>query len=69
MDSALVDIENVVIMWWALEPIAMAYLKSGQHDLFLSVLGNQSSHFDQPVLACSVGVVVEIFYRPIIFQD
>jgi len=53
MDSVLVDIENVVIMWWALQPIAMAYLKpgQGQHDLFLSVLGNQSSHFDQPVLA------------------
>ena len=38
VDSVLVDIENVVIMWWALQPTAMAYLKSGQHDLFLSVL-------------------------------
>jgi len=29
----------------------MAYLKSGQRDPFLNVLGNQSSHFDQPVPA------------------
>jgi len=50
MDSVLVDIENVVIVWWALQHIAfiaMAYVKLGQHDLFLNVLGNQSSHFDQ----------------------
>jgi len=41
-------------MWWALQRIAMAYVKPGQHDMFLSVLGNQSSqfdHFDRPVLA------------------
>ena len=38
-------------MWRAIQPVAIAYLKSGQHDLFLNVLGNQSSHFDQPVLA------------------
>jgi len=47
MDSVPVDIENVVIMWWALQHIATAYLKPGQHDLFLNVLGNQTSHFDQ----------------------
>jgi len=47
MDAVLVDIENAVIMWWALQPIAMAYLKHGQHGLFLNVLGNQSSHLDQ----------------------
>ena len=54
VDSVLVDIENGVIMWSALQPIAMTYLKPGQHDLFLNVLGNQSSHFDnfdQPVQA------------------
>jgi len=51
MDSVLVDIENVVIVWWALQNVAMAYVKPGQHDLLLNVLGNQSSHFDQPVLA------------------
>jgi len=48
---------NVVIMRWALQPIAMAYLKPCQHDLFLNVLGNQTTkavtltNFDQPVLA------------------
>ena len=47
MDSVLVDIETVVIMLWALQPIAMAYLKPGQHDLFLNDLGNQTDHFDQ----------------------
>ena len=47
MDSILLGIENVVIIWWALQSIAMAYLKPGQHDLFLNVLDNQSSHFDQ----------------------
>jgi len=29
------------------QPNAMANLKPGQHDLFLNVFGNQSSHFDQ----------------------
>jgi len=50
-----------------LQPIAMAYLKpgQGQHDLFLNVLGNQSSHFDQLVLC--VGIGLKIFC--IIFQD
>ena len=50
MDSVLVDIENVMIMWW-LSPSAhryIAYLKPDQHDLFLSALGNKSSHVDQP---------------------
>jgi len=47
MDLVLVDIENVVIMWWAIQTIAMTYLKPSQHNLFLNVLGNQSSHFDQ----------------------
>jgi len=44
----------------------MTYLNTGQHNLFLSVLGNQSSHFDQPVVAY-ISVGVEIFY--VIFQD
>jgi len=49
MDSVLVDIEYVVIMWWGIQPIAMAYLQPGQHDLFLNVLPqhSDSSHFDQ----------------------
>ena len=43
-------LENVMI--YVISPsahrvIAMAYLKPGQHDLFLNVLGNESSHFDQ----------------------
>jgi len=48
MDSVLVDIENVVIMWslWLIWNQAKC-----QRDLFLNVFGNQSSHFDQPVLA------------------
>jgi len=43
-------LENVVI--YMMSPsahrlITMTYLKLGQHDLFLNVLGNESSHFDQ----------------------
>jgi len=48
MDSVLVDIENVVIMWRALQHIARAYVKPGQHDLFFNVLTKAiNSHFDQ----------------------
>ena len=53
MDSVLVDIENVVIiygMWWALQPIDVAYMKLGENCQRLNVLGNQSSHLAQPVL-------------------
>jgi len=69
MDSVLVDIENVVIMWWALQPITMAYLKPGQQDLFLNVLGNQSSHFDQlNFWPASAGYKLWCRDRPILYN-
>jgi len=48
MDSVLVDIENVVIIWALQAHWYMAYLKPDQQDLFLNALGNKSSYFDQP---------------------
>jgi len=71
MDSVLVGIENVVIMW-LMSPLAHRYwpTRSFSCTVFLNVLGNQTalwptltSHsYSQPI---SVGV--KIFY--IIFQD
>jgi len=72
MDSVLVDIENVVIMWWALQTIAIAYLKPGQYDLFLNVF-RQPNQPLWPTFTSQSGIsprllAYERWYRNILYN-